>query len=176
MFKNQFKVSKKFMIFLSYFIPFVILTTYGIDVYSFQGPKFYDPRAKDAVELFQLKCSEYKIEAICKKGFDNLIKLNIVDKVWFQTSLDPNITTIGLAEFSIFTSFTKISIDKRLMVDRMLLDSTIIHELGHAVLNLGHDDSKPAIMNSQVPDIDGTDTSYNFLIDEMFKDFVKNIK
>lgn len=164
------------MILLAYLIPMIFLSAYGIDAYRFQGPKFYDPRAKRAIILFQEKCIEYKIEFVCKKGFNNLIKLEIVDKIWFQSSLSRDITTIGLAEFSTFTPFTKISIDKRLMVDRIFLDSTIIHELGHAILNLNHDDSKPAIMNSQAPDFDGKNISYDLLLDEMFKDFVNNNK
>lgn len=164
------------MILLAYLLPMVFLGAYGIDSYRFQGPKFYDPRAKRAIILFQEKCIEYKIESACKEGFDNLIKLEIVDRVWFQSSLNPDITTIGLAEFSTFTPLTKISIDKRLMADRIFLDSTIIHELGHAILHLDHDDSKPAIMNSQVPDFDGKNISYDLLLDEMFKDFVNNSK
>lgn len=172
--KKHVIISRKFMIFLPYLLFSSLLLTYGVDKYRFKGPKYQAPETAEAVWLFRQKCLEHKIQDICANGFNNLVRIDVVNKIWYQNSDDPNISIIGLAEFSIFSPLTKISIDSQLLFDKMLFDSTVIHELGHAVLGLDHDDSKLAIMNSQVSNFYKNEALYNALIDNMFNDFVKS--
>lgn len=160
------------MIFLSYFVFSLILATYGIDSYRFKGPKFQAPATSEAVTLFRKKCAEFKIEQICAEGFKNLVRIDTVNEIYYQPDYSDRIITIGLTEYSIFSPRTKISIDSRLTYDKVLFDSTVIHELGHAVLLLDHDDSKLAVMNSQLRTTNDFYENYEDLIDEMFKDFV----
>ena len=174
MFKNQFKISRKFMIFLTYFIPISLMVAYGADSYRFKGPKHQAPETSRAVVLFRSKCKEYKIEDICNEGFQNLVSIELTNHIYYQTP-KKGITTIGLTEFSAFTPRTKITIDSRLMMDDVLFDSTVIHELGHAILKLNHCDDKSAIMNSELLDFITMKKNYNKLIDEMFQDFVNNL-
>lgn len=171
---RHFVISRKVIVMLSYLLFSSFLLIYGADKYRFKGPQYQAPETVEAVRLFRQKCLEYKIQDICAVGFQNLIRIDVVNKVWYQTSIDPDITTIGLAEFSIFSPLTKISIDSQLLFDKMLFNSTVIHELGHAVLGLNHDDSKLAIMNSQVSNFYKNEALYNALIDNMFNDFVKS--
>lgn len=172
MLKKQFTISSKFMIFLSYFIFSSILVSYGIDNYRFKGPKYQAPKTAEAVSLFRKKCAEFQIEKICAEGFKNLVRIDIVNEIYYQSDSSLKTTTIGLTEYSFFSPRTKISIDSRLSFDKIFFDSTVIHELGHAVLNLEHDDSKVAIMNSVLRNSDGLEQNYEALIDDMFKDYV----
>ena len=162
------------MIFLTYFIPISLMFAYGADSYRFRGPKYQAPETSRAVTLFRSKCQEYKIEDICNEGFQNLVSIELANHIYYQTPKN-GITTIGLAEFSFFTPRTKITIDSRLMIDDILFDSTIIHELGHAILKLDHHDDKLAIMNAELLNIFTLKENYDKLIDEMFQDFVNDL-
>lgn len=174
MLKNQFKISRKFMIFLTYLIPISLMAAYGTDAYRFKGPKYQAPETSRAIVLFRSKCIEYKIEDICNEGFQNLVSIELINHIYYQTPKN-GVTTIGLTEFSFFTPRTKITIDSRLMIDDILFDSTIIHELGHAVLKINHYDNKLAIMNSELLNIFTLRENYNKLIDDMFQDFVNDL-
>lgn len=164
------------MIFMGYFLFGGLLSFWSFDRYYYSGPKHYTPEAKQAIELFIKKCNEYKIKDICDYGFKNLLKINITDGIWYQINRNPNIRAIGLTEYSTFSSLTKISIDRRLLVDKVLFESTVIHELGHAVLYLDHNDEKLAIMNSTISDSYILDYAYDTLVDEMFKDFTDSLR
>lgn len=171
---RHFVISRKVIVMLSYLLFSSFLLAYGADRYRFKGPKYQAPETSEAIRHFRQKCLEYKIGNICAIGFQNLVRVDVVNKIWYQPNLNSDTYTIGLAEFSIFSPLTKISIDSQLLFDKMLFDSTVIHELGHAVLGLNHDDSKLAIMNSQVSNFYKNEILYNALIDDMFKDFVKS--
>lgn len=175
MLKNQFKISWNFVIFLFYFIPISLMAAYGADSYRFKGPKYQAPEASRAVILFQEKCRQFKIENICNKGFKNLVGIKLTNYIYYQ-SITKEITTIGLTEFSFFTSKTKITIDRQILIDEILFDSTVIHELGHAILNIDHYDNKPAIMNTNLLDLDFFKKHYDSLIDEMFIDFINDLR
>lgn len=162
------------MILLPYLLFSSLMLVYGVDRYRFKGPKYQAPETTEAIKLFRQKCIEFKVDAICAYGFQNLVRVDITDYI-IQVGLDPNIRAIGVAEFSIFSPLTKISIDRKITVDRMLLHSTVIHELGHAVLGLNHDDSKLAIMNSEISSYYEDEQTYEFLINDMFKDFAKSL-
>jgi predicted Zn-dependent protease len=175
MLKNQFKVSRKFMVFLTYFIPVSLLVAYGADSYRFKGPKYQAPETSRAVVLFREKCRQFKIEDICNEGFNNLVGISLTNHIYYQ-KMKPGVTTIGLTEFSVFTPRTKITIDRKLLIDEILFDSTVIHELGHAIFNLDHNDDKPAIMNAELNDFYTLKKNYDSLVDEMFKDFSDSVK
>lgn len=164
------------MIFVGYFLVGGLFALYEIEAYRFQGPQYQAPEATRAVNFFKEKCIKFNIENVCAQGFKNLVKIEIVDKVWYQLNFYSDIKTIGLTEFSIFTPLTKISIDRRLTVDNVLLDTTIIHELGHAIFNLEHDDSKVGIMNEHMNNKNTLEENYDTLVNEMFKDFVDSKK
>jgi hypothetical protein len=172
---NQFYVRKKFMVFVAYLLMGTLLTAYGVDRYRFKGPKYQAPETIEAVDYFKAKCIEYKVQDYCAYGFRNLVRIDVVNEIWFQ-SHNKDIVHIGLAEYSVFSPLTKISIDKRLLADKVIFDTTVIHELGHAVLNLDHNDEKPAIMNSSVGDSYFLQANYEILINEMFKDFSDSVK
>jgi hypothetical protein len=176
MFRNQFKVRKKFMIFIGYVLLGGLVSAWSFDRHYYKGPKYQAPETTNAVNLFVEKCSEYKLKDICGYGLNNLVRIDVVDKIWWKTSLDPDTRTIGLTEYSTFSPLTKISIDKRLLVDKVLFDSTVIHELGHAVLNLNHNDEKLAIMNTMITNDHLLDYKYELLVNEMFKDFSDSVK
>ena len=162
------------MIFIGYLFMGGLFAAYGFDAYKYKGPKYQAPESTRAVRFFREKCLQFKIEDVCATGFNHLVRIDMVDKVWFQPNFNKSITTIGLTEFSVFTPLMKISIDRRLTVDNVLLDTTIIHELGHAILDLDHDDSKIAIMNAQMNDLNTIESNYDRLVNEMFEDFIKN--
>lgn len=149
------------------------ISALAIDYYRFKGPKYIDPQTERAIEKFNEKCVKYSIENVCKKGFENLVSISIVDKIYYRNTLNFDIRTIGLAEFSFFTNRTKISIDRSIDFNDKFLDSTIIHELGHAILDLDHDNSKVKIMNSSMPDLLYLEMFYDEMINEMFEDFIK---
>jgi len=167
---NQFYVRREFMVFVFYFFMGGLLATYGVDRYRFKGPKYQASEATEAVSYFKEKCVEYKVQDYCAYGFRNLVRIDVVNEIWYH-SYDKDTVNIGLAEYSFFSPLTKISIDKRLLVDKVFFDTTVIHELGHAVLGLDHNDDKLAIMNSTIGDPYILDSKYDFLVNEMFKDF-----
>jgi len=163
------------MVFVAYLLMGGLLTAYGVDRYRFKGPKYQAPETVKTVNYFKEKCVEYKVQDYCAYGFRNLVRIDVVNEIWYQ-SYDKDTVNIGLAEYSFFSPLTKISIDKRLMVDKVIFDTTVIHELGHAVLGLDHNDEKPAIMNSSVGDSYFLQVNYETLINEMFKDFSNSAK
>lgn len=175
MLKYQFTVRKSFMIFMSYFLFGAIASLWAFDRHYYKGPKYQAPETTEAVNLFRQKCAEFQILEVCNYGFQNLVRIDLVNDIWYPTNLNPNVSAIGLAEFSFFSPLTKISIDRRLLVDKVLFDSTVIHELGHAILNLDHNDEKLAIMNSSVSANEMIEDKYEVLVNEMFDDFKKNL-
>jgi len=168
------KLRKKFIILISYLLLIGFLVFYGVDVYRFKGPKYQAPETYYPVLYFKQKCLEFKIEEICATGFKNLVRIDVVGHVWYQPHKNSSINTIGLIEYSFFTPKMKISVDRRLLSDTVVFDSTLIHELGHGILNLDHDDSKTAIMNSELTQngILILQQNYEQLVNEMFKDFI----
>lgn len=173
---KNFYVRKNFMVFMVYFLIGGLFTAYGADRYRFKGPKYQAPEATEAIRHFREKCIEFKIESICAYGFQNLVRVDLVDDIWYQPHFSNDIVSIGLAEYSFFSPLTKISIDKKLLVDKVFFNTTVIHELGHAVLDLDHNDDKPAIMNSSISDVHLMESQYEVLIDDMFKDFSDSLK
>lgn len=176
MFKRHFVVRKKFMILMTYLLIAGLFTSYGVDRYRFKGPKYQAPETIQSVNFFKKKCLEYKIEDICAIGFQNLVRIDVVDSIWYQTNLNQKITAIGLTEYSLYSPLTKISVDKKYMIDKVIFDSTIIHELGHAVLYLDHTDDKPAIMNTTLNSPWFLEQNYEILVNEMFQDFANSLK
>ena len=151
---------------------FVLFSAFVVaDRERFSGPRYWAPETDRAVSIFKNKCHEYNISDICDQGFENLVRIKIVNQIKHIKTIKDDTVPIGLAEFSLFSAKTKISIDSRIMTDRVLFDSTVIHELGHAILDLDHYDDKLAIMNSTVNDIYEIREKYDFLVDDMFKDF-----
>lgn len=176
MLRDKFTVRKSFMIFMSYFLFGALASLWAFDRHYYKGPKYQAPETTEAVNLFRQKCTKFQIAEVCNYGFQNLVRIDLVNGIWYQTDLSLDTTAIGLTEFSTFSPLTKISIDRRLLVDKVLFDSTVIHELGHAVLNLDHNDEKLAIMNSSVSVNMMIENQYEFLVNEMFSDFVKKQK
>lgn len=164
------------MIFMTYFIFGSFAALWTADRLYYKGPKFQAPETQEAVFLFREKCREFKLEDLCAQRFNNLVRIDVTNGIWYQTSFDPNIKSIGLTEFSTFSPLTKISIDRRLLVDKVLFDTTVIHELGHAIFYLDHNDEKPAIMNSSISDEQLVDYKYHDLVNEMFKDYSDLLK
>lgn len=176
MFKRQLRVRKSFMIFMGYFLFGSIVSWWTADRLYYKGPKFQDPLTSEAVLLFREKCREFKLDELCGERFNNLVRIDVTDGIWYQTSLNPDVRAIGLTEFSTFSPLTKISIDRRLLIDKVLFDTTVIHELGHAILYLDHNDEKLAIMNSSVSVSQLTNYAYYNLVTEMFKDYSDSLK
>lgn len=164
------------MVFMSYFLFGTLVSWWSIDRVYYKGPKFQAPETSEAVLLFRKKCQKFKLDNICAQRFQNLVRIDVTNGIWYQTSLNPDITAIGLTEFSVFSPLTKISIDRRLLVDKVLFDTTVIHELGHAIFYLDHNDEKLAIMNSFISDEQLVGSRYETLVDEMFKDFADSLK
>ena len=173
---KNFYVRNNFMVFMVYFLIGGLFTAYGADRYRFKGPKYQAPEATEAIRHFREKCIEFKIESICAYGFQNLVRVDLVDDIWYQPHFSNDIVSIGLAEYSFFSPLTKISIDKKLIIDKVFFNTTVIHELGHAILNLDHNDEKLAIMNSSVSVNMMIENQYEFLVNEMFSDFIKKQK
>lgn len=176
MLKRQLTVRKSFMIFMGYFLLGTMASWWTFDRTYYKGPKYQAPETARAVRLFRQKCVEFKVDDICGQGFQNLVRIDLVDRVWYQVNFNRNITTIGLTEYSAFSPLTKISIDRRLTVDNVILDSTIVHELGHAIFYLEHDDSKVSIMNTEMNSANTLEANYESLVNEMFKDYADSLK
>lgn len=51
---------------------------------------------------------------------------------------------------------------------------TLFHELGHCILSLDHDDTKPAIMNTTILDFRAYQANKDKLIDELFQAYFTN--
>ena len=164
------------MVFMAYVLFGGLVSAWSFDRYYYRGPKYIAPETTEIVKLFANKCVEYKIKDICSYGFNNLVRVDVTDGIWYQVNQDPDTRAIGLTEYSTFSPLTKISIDRKLLADKVLFDSTVIHELGHAVLNLDHNDEKLAIMNSVITSEHLIDYKYQILVDEMFKDFSNSVK
>jgi hypothetical protein len=176
MFKRQLTVRKSFMIFMGYVLLGGLVSAWSFDRYYYKGPKYIAPEVTEVVNLFANKCIEYKIKDICSYGFNNLVRIDVTDGIWYQIGQKPDTRAIGLTEYSTFSPLTKISIDRKLLTDKVLFDSTVIHELGHAVLNLDHNDEKLAIMNSVITSDHLLDYKYYELVNDMFKDFSDSVK
>lgn len=176
MFKRQLKVRKSFMIFMSYFLLGSLAAWWTADRLYYKGPKYQAPETYEATLLFREKCREFKLEDICGQRFSNLVRIDVTDGIWYQTGFNSDNVTIGLAEFSSFSPLTKISIDRQLLVDKVLFDTTVIHELGHVIFYLDHNDEKPAIMNSSISSEQLFDYKYHQLVNEMFKDYADSLK
>ena len=170
----KFYVRKEFLIVVISLVFVLFSAFYAADRDRFSGTQYYAPEALRAASLFKQKCNEYKIVDICDYGFKNLIRISVVGKINYF-NINDDIRAIGLAEFSLFSNRTKISIDSSIMADKVLFESTVIHELGHAVLRLDHYDDKLAIMNSTVSDPYTLREKHTELIDEMFKDFKNSL-
>lgn len=172
----KFYVRKEFLIVVISLVFVLLAAFYSADRDRFSGAQYYAPETLRAVFYFKKKCNEYKVVDICDYGFKNLIRIDIVNKINHISSIANDDTmAIGIAEFSLFSDKTKISIDSKIMPDRVLFDTTIIHELGHAVLNLEHREDKLAIMNATTSDIYELKQNYKVLIDEMFNDFKNSL-
>jgi predicted Zn-dependent protease len=176
MLKKQFTVRKGFMILMTYFLIGGISSWWAFDRLYYKGPKFQAPETAEAILLFKEKCKEFNIEQVCSKGFSNIVRIDVTDGIWYQANFDPDTKAIGLTEFSVFSPLTKISIDRKLLTDKVLFDTTVIHELGHAVLFLDHNDNKLAIMNSYVDSSRLKEYNYKELVNEMFSDFVDSLR
>lgn len=176
MLRDKFTVRKNFMIFMSYFLFGSLFSLWAFDRHYYKGPKYQAPETTEAVSLFRKKCTEFQILEVCNYGFQNLVRIDLVNNIWHPIDLSLDTSAIGLAEFSAFSPLTKISIDRRILVDKVLFDSTVIHELGHAILYLDHNDEKLAIMNSSVGVNTIIESKYEILVDEMFNDFIKKQK
>lgn len=164
------------MIFMTYFLLGGFAALWAADRVYYKGPKFQAPETHEAVFLFREKCREFKLEDLCGQRFNNLVRIDVTDGIWYQTSFSPDIHTIGLTEFSTFSPLVKISVDRKLLVDKVLFDTTVIHELGHAIFYLDHNDEKLAIMNSSINSSQLVDYKYHQLVNEMFKDFSDSLK
>lgn len=166
-------VRKEFLIVVTSLLFVFFSCFYLADQYRFSGPQHYDAEVVPTINFFKEKCSEHNIKNICDYGFKHLVRADIVNGFLHKKS--SSFATIGLAEFSVFSKLTKISIDSSTMSDSVLFESTIIHELGHAILYLEHDDSKLAIMNTAAYGASISKYTYKQLVDEMFVDFKKNL-
>lgn len=175
MLRHHLTARKSFMIFMSYLLFGTLASWWAFDRHYYKGPQYQAPETTEAVVFFRQKCAEFKIVEVCNYGFQNLVRVDLVNHVWYQFNINSDVTTIGLTEFSVFSPLTKISIDRQLLIDKVLFDSTVVHELGHAILNLTHNDEKPAIMNSAIGANEMTEDKYKVLVDEMFKDFKKSL-
>lgn len=176
MFKRQLTVRKTFMIFMSYFLLGSLTAWWTADRLYYKGPKYQAPETLDATLLFREKCREFNLEDICSQRFNNLVRIDVTDGIWYQPNFDSESRTIGLTEYSTFSPLTKISIDKRLLIDRVLFDTTVIHELGHAIFYLEHNDEKLAIMNTSVSNEQLFNYKYYELVTEMFKDYADSLR
>jgi len=176
MIKRQLTVRKSFMIFMTYVLLGSLTAWWTFDRVYYKGPKYQAPETYEATLLFREKCREFKLDDLCAQRFNNLVKIDVTDGIWYQAGFNSDNVTIGLAEFSSFSPLTKISIDRQLLVDKVLFNTTVIHELGHAIFYLDHNDEKLAIMNSSVSVNQLIEYKYNDLVTEMFKDYVDSLK